>query len=109
MVMVDGPLPVPTSEKFVRCKAGDAVVLAWTLDFPRSDEDIAMAGGPAALRRTLDAQVLLASGNGRSLIVAFEGMLDGWLGGCAIGWHDEAECFVTVGGNSTRIVLRKGT
>lgn len=82
------PSPPPTSAKFVHCKTGDGVVLRWGT-------------------KKVDAVVLLASGNGRSLVVGFDGMLDGWAGGCSLGWFDADECFVTVGGNSTLVTVAK--
>jgi hypothetical protein len=39
--------------------------------------------------RTLDGMVTLASPNGQSLIVMFDGMLDGHVGVMPLHWHNE--------------------
>lgn len=44
-------------------------------------------------QRTVDATVLLASGNGKSLMLSFEALLGGYAGMMPVLWDDDAREF----------------
>jgi len=44
--------------------------------------------------RTIDAMVILASVNGRSLILSFEGLVSGYVGMMPVVWEDDFMRFV---------------
>lgn len=61
--------------------------------FKRGDEVAATCGG-----KTVDATVMLASPNARSLIITFEAMLAGHAGTMPLLWHDGDDGYISLMG-----------
>jgi hypothetical protein len=55
--------------------------------------------------RTVSANVLLASRNGKSLALQFEAIIGGFVGMMPVLWNDEQQAFLDIVGNR-RVVVR---
>lgn len=81
-------LPPPTSAAFVLVSTGETVELT-------------------AVGRTLNARVVIASGNGRSVFLEFDAMIDGHAGGMPLMWSDDADGFCSIANGRAVKLARK--